>query len=97
MRAHKNSIRIVSRNYWFKIVDFLQTNWSLIDEQEDGSACVWFFSDTSIVFDEKAFDTLEEAVNWLMDEGFDLYDQNDEVKESISPPKQPIKRVTHSN
>jgi hypothetical protein len=33
---------ITSREYWFKIVEFLQQNWALIDSAE-GNAVVWFF------------------------------------------------------
>lgn len=95
--VENKQIEIKSRNYWFKIVEFLQTNWALIDEQEDGKAHVWFFGDTAGVFDEMQFDTLEAAVHGLMDNGFDLYDENDEVKKFLTPPKPPFKRDTHPN
>jgi hypothetical protein len=32
----ETEVQIKSRDYWFKVVDFLQQNWALIDEQEDG-------------------------------------------------------------
>ena len=44
----------LSRDYWFKIVDFLQQNWALIDPASIGCR-VWFLSDTSGVFDQLDF------------------------------------------
>ena len=48
---NEREVEIKSRDYWFKVVDFLQQNWALIDKVED-VAIVWFFNDTSGVFDE---------------------------------------------
>jgi hypothetical protein len=31
------TVEIRSRDYWFKIVEFLQQNWALIDEDERGA------------------------------------------------------------
>ena len=70
-----NLKQINSTNYWFKIVEFLQTNWALIEEYEDGRAIVSFIDDTSGTFDEIVFPSLEQAVNELMDNGFNLYSQ----------------------
>jgi hypothetical protein len=47
-------VRIVSRDYWFKIIEMLQQNWALVDTIE-GGAVIWFFGDTSKVFDEMMF------------------------------------------
>ena len=41
---------IGGRDYWFKIVDFLQQNWAVTFETEAG-ATIWFASATSGVFD----------------------------------------------
>lgn len=97
MIATNQIVEIKSQSYWFKIVDFLQTNWALIDEQNDGTATVWFFSDTSGVFDQIRFETLQCAVNGLMDNGFDLYEKREDVERFLTPPKPPFKRESHPN
>ena len=51
-------VLITSRDYWFKIVEFLQQNWALVDFDEHG-ATAWFISDTSGVFDQIAFSSPE--------------------------------------
>jgi len=51
-------VSIASRDYWFKIVEFLQLKWALVDSDERGAA-VWFISDTSVVFDEIVFSSVE--------------------------------------
>jgi hypothetical protein len=37
-------VLIISRDFWFKIVDFLQQSWALIDEGAD-AVTVWFLDD----------------------------------------------------
>jgi len=88
---------IKSTNYWFKIVEFLQVNWALIEECEDGTARVSFIDDTSGTFDEIVFLTLERAVNELMDNGFDLYSEAKHVHNFLSPPQPPFKVAPHPN
>ena len=87
-------VRIRSSNYWFKISEFLQTDWALIDENDDGTASVRFITDSSAVFDELHFTTLEAAVKGLLANGFDIFYINDEVKDVLVPPKPPFKRKT---
>ena len=65
-------VKIKSRDYWFKVVDFLQQNWALIDEQED-CVLVWFFGDTAGVFDELSFKSLDDALEALIRNGFRRY------------------------
>jgi hypothetical protein len=89
--------QIKSTNYWFKTVEFLQTNWALIEEDENGRATVSFIDDTSGTFDELVFPTLEQAVNDLMDNGFDLYSEATQVHNFLKPPQPPFKVVSHIN
>lgn len=83
--------------YWFKVVEFLQTNWALVDEQPDGSAHVWFIGDTSGVFDEMYFESLEQAVEGLVANGFDLYSENQKAQTFLKPPPRPFRTESHPN
>jgi hypothetical protein len=51
-------VPIESRDYWFKIVEFPQQNWALVDTHERG-AIAWFIGDTSGVFDQIVFSSAE--------------------------------------
>ena len=57
-------VEIKSRDYWFKIVEFLQQNGALIDQRDSG-VVVWFFGDTAGVFDELNFKTEADAIRAL--------------------------------
>ena len=92
-----NIKQINSTNYWFKIVEFLQTNWALIEEYEDGRAIVSFIDDTSGTFDEIVFPSLEQAVGELIDNGFDLYSEATQVHDFLKPPNPPFKVAEHIN
>ena len=69
----EESVEIQSRDYWFKVVEMLQQNWALIDSLPDGSFKVLFVGDTSGVFDEIEFCSLEDAVSSLKRNGFSKY------------------------
>lgn len=97
MQTPKQIKKINSTNYWFKTVEFLGTNWALIEELENGKAKVSFIDDASGAFDEMIFLTLEQAVNELMDNGFDIYSQATEVHEFLKPPSPPFFQGTHPN
>lgn len=60
MPYDKTPVEIRSRDYWFKIVEFLQQNWALIDDTPDGCV-VFFIGDNSGIFDRLAFLSVEEA------------------------------------
>jgi hypothetical protein len=85
------------QNYWFKIVEFLPTNWALIEEHSDSKATVSFINDTSGTFDEITYDTLQQAVNEVMDNGFNLYSQAPYVHRFLKPLTLPSKPVQHIN
>lgn len=76
--------------YWFKVVDFLQQNWALIDINDDMSATVLFIDDASGVFDEMPFSSDNEARQGLRRNGFKLLSEDAEAQGFISPPRPPF-------
>ena len=93
----EDSKEVPSDRLWFKVVEFLQTNWAIIDDQSNGRVRVLFINDNSGVFDAMSFESLEEAVSGLVDSGFDLWAKNLEVQEFLIPPLQPFKYDAHPN
>ena len=63
-------LNINSRDYWVKIVDFLQQNWALIDVNGDSTVTVFFIHDRSGVFDRLNFPAMTEAQQGLRKNGF---------------------------
>ncbi len=96
MKRDESEVKILSRQYWFKIVEFLQQNWALIDSSDRG-VIVYFFGDTSGVFDELAFDSQDEAEAALRRNGFDLYEDDTAAHEFIAAPAAPFTRRPHPN
>ena len=92
-----DSKEVPSDRLWFKVVEFLQTNWAIIDDQSNGRVRVLLINDNSGVFDAMSFESLEEAVSGLVDSGFDLWAKNLEVQEFLIPPLQPFKYDAHPN
>lgn len=95
-RWDEREVPIQSRDYWFKIVEFLQQNWALIDEVE-GGVTVWFVGDTSGVFDEMTFSSMAEAEQGLLRNGFRRYGDDPEAKNFIAIPEPPFHRHPHPN
>ncbi len=89
-------VEIKSRDYWFKIVEFLQQNWALIDQQDSG-VVVWFFGDTAGVFDELKFKTEAGATRALKRNGFKLFAEDPKAQEFIAQPEPPFSRRPHPN
>src|SRR5690606_36059344 len=82
-------IELKSEKFWVKIVDFLQQNWALI-EIIDSRIIVFFIQDASMIFDKMEFNTIQEAENGLLKNGFKLYlDENENFQDFIVPPKKP--------
>jgi hypothetical protein len=95
---HGKEVEIRSRDYWFKIVEFLQQNWALIDEDAQGVGCtVFFFGDTSGVFDRLRFPSVAEAEVALLRNGFKLYDSDPKAPEFIAKPEPPFWESRHPN
>ena len=92
----ENVVEIGSRDYWFKIVDFLQQNWALIDRHERG-ATIWFFGDTAGVFDEIALESEEAAASALRRNGFRRFAEDPKVQTFLSVPPPPFVRRPHPN
>lgn len=91
------NIEIASRDYWFKMVGFLEHNQALIDVQSDGSPKVFFFGDTSRIFDEMSFLTVAEAEKGLTRNGFKCYRKEKEAQNFIACPQPPFSRGEHLN
>jgi len=89
-------VPILSRDYWFKVVEMLQQNWALIDTTE-GAVVVWFIGDTSGVFDELGFPTVVEAEGALRRNGFRRYADDAKAQEFIAVPEPPFRRQPHPN
>jgi hypothetical protein len=90
------AVSIESRDYWFKIVEFLQQNWALIDPHEQ-EVVVWFIDDTSGVFDEMLFASKEEAEGALLRNGFRRFAADPEAQSFLRPPNPPFRRRPHPN
>jgi hypothetical protein len=91
-----NDIEIKSRDYWFKVVDFLQQNWALIDPTKDG-VVVWFFGDTAGVFEELYFETEAAAFLALKRDGFKQFADNREAQKFIAIPEGSFRWYGHPN
>jgi hypothetical protein len=89
-------MEIESRDYWFKIVEFLQQNWALIDSHERG-AVVWFMGDTAGVFDEMIFSSPQKAAAALRRNGFRRLADDAEAQDFLRPPQPPFSRQPHPN
>jgi hypothetical protein len=44
MSPSESLVEIKSRDYWFKIVEFLQQNWTLTERNTDWEGCMVFFA-----------------------------------------------------
>jgi hypothetical protein len=66
------AVHFLSRDYWFKVVEFLQQNWALIEPAASG-VTVYFIDDASGLFDEMPFASEDAAVAALRLNGFDCY------------------------
>jgi len=89
-------VRIKSRDYWFKIVEFLQQNWALVDPHERG-AITWFIGDTSGVFDRIVFSSTKEAVGALTRNGFRRFADDQKAQTFLRAPEPPFMRQPHPN
>lgn len=91
-------VDILSKNYWFKIVEMLQQNWALIEPSQSGKGCiVYFIGDTSGVFDQINFADIADAERQLRINGFGKYEEAEEAKQFIAPPPPPFYRSSHPN
>lgn len=82
-------VEISSRDYLFKVVDFLQQNWALIDQTPSGRT-VFFFGDTTGVFDRLQFSSAAEAEQALFRNGFSRFAKDREAQGFIAVPQAPF-------
>ena len=91
-------IEIVSRDYWFKIVEMLQQNWALLEPNKEKSGfTLYFIHDTSGVFDQMEFEDSTEAERQLRLNGFRKYAEDKQAQSFISPPPLPFYESGHPN
>lgn len=87
-------VPIQSRDYWFKVVDMLQQNWALIEAARDGVS-VYFFGDTSGVFDEMRFPSIDVASQGLQRNGFRRFADDARASTFLRCPEPPFTRHPH--
>jgi hypothetical protein len=90
-------VAIKSADFWVKVVEMLQQNWALIDIEVDGFARVFFISDTSGVFDEMAFPSVDAAERSLERNGFRCFAASADLQSFLRPPSAPYQRAAHPN
>ena len=94
----KIEVQITSRDYWVKVVEFLQQNWALVDPNNEGGFTVYFLSDVGGVFDELNFNSIEEAESALIRNGFSRYEDDKKLQEFLcKPTKYPLHIFPHPN
>ena len=93
----EGSVEITSRDYWFKIIEMLQQNWALIDTYSDQTCKIYFVNDTSGVFDEIDFPSVQIAHSALLKNGFTRFEDDTRVQGFIKPPDPPFCRRAHPN
>ena len=95
MSDEGNAVSIGSRDYWFKIVDFLQHNWALVDETAAG-ATIWFVGDTSGVFDKIECPSAHDAEAALIRNGFRRFADDASASVIMTPPAPPFHETAAS-
>mgnify|MGYP001342427318 CR=1 FL=1 len=93
---NKKEVKINNRDYYFKIVEFLQQNWAIIEE-DNSNVTIWFINDASGVFDQLDFPSIEEAKSGLRRNGFSLFSDDQESQKFIAPPEPPFIKEAHPN
>jgi hypothetical protein len=91
-----DSVMVLRKTYWVKIVSFLEQNWAAIDDLPDGSGVrIWFFDDTSGVFDFIDYPLREAARQALRVNGFSVWTA--EKFNFIGRPRSPFSWQSHPN
>jgi hypothetical protein len=88
-------VKIHSQDYWFKVVEMLQQNWALIGASPNSTqVAVFFFGDTSGVFDRPIFPT-HEAEQGLRQNGFRRCDEDTGAPRFLVKPRPPFREQLH--
>jgi hypothetical protein len=90
-------MEIKSTDFWFKIIEFLQQNWALIEEQPDSGCIVYFIHDASGVFDRMSFKTIAEAKTALYRNGFTRLADDKVAQSGLASPVPPYFETEHPN
>jgi hypothetical protein len=90
-------IEIKSKDFWFKVVEFLQQNWALIEEQPPTGCIVYFIHDASGVFDRISFASVSEAKKALRLNGFIRFADDKEAQSVLVAPAPPYFETEHPN
>jgi hypothetical protein len=96
MTSEISELSIDSTDFWFKIVDFLQQNWALMDLRDE-EAAVWFIDDAGGVFDRLNFASVDDAERALMRNGFRRFADDAEAGRFIATPELPYQFRQHPN
>ena len=86
----------LSKDPWFKIVEFLQQNWAVVIEREK-DVLVVFYGDTCGVFDEMPFPTRNDAERALRRNGFSKFMDDKEAQQFIGLPRGRFTERPHPN
>ena len=83
-----NELTIREDVFWFKVVDFLQTNWALIESTVEGVR-VAFVQDASGIFYRLDLPDEREAERQLRLNGFRRFAEDEEARKFLRPPAHP--------
>jgi hypothetical protein len=81
-------------DFWFKVVDFLQTNWAIVERVKEGISVI-FIQDASGVFDQLNLIDRHEAERQLRLNGFRHFVEEQRAQEFLKPPS-PLQREAAS-
>jgi len=90
-------VAIKSADFWVKVVEMLQQNWALIDIEAVGSVRVFFINDTSGLFDEMEFPSVDAAERALERNGFRRFAASADLQSFLHTPSAPFQRTAHPN
>lgn len=90
-------MQLSDREFWVKIVDFLQQNWALVTPESAGTVKIHFMGDTGGIFDELNFQNVHLAREALARNDFEHFDSTPSLKEFLYPPSEPYHRWPHPN
>jgi hypothetical protein len=86
----------ISKDPWFKIVEFLQQNWAVVIERGNNMLVV-FYGDTCGVFDEISFASRDKAEQALRRNGFSKFMDDQNAQEFIGAPRGEFTERPHPN
>ena len=82
---------------WVKVVEMLQQNWASIEPRLAGGVTVWFYGDTSYIFDRMDFASTNEAEDALRRNGFRHFASDPDLQTFLRAPEAPFRVGSHPN